>query len=148
MGDLDDAIREHLELKRKHGASEEEVVLKQREAQRQGALPSDPGALPPEPEPEPERIPADRIEPEPAPADPAEPEPAVSEAKAPEPFQSSGPFADELDPDEVLPEEALEAGVESNEDPLEETPEFLEDMPEQDRLWFEQRPPKDFDFDD
>ena len=31
---------------------------------------------------------------------------------------------------------------------LEETPEFLEDMPEQDRLWFEQRPPKDFDFDD
>ena len=30
---------------------------------------------------------------------------------------------------------------------LEETPEFLEETPEQDRLWFEQRPPKDFDFD-
>jgi hypothetical protein len=33
------------------------------------------------------------------------------------------------------------------EDVLEETPEFLQDTPEHDRLWFEQRPPKDFDFD-
>jgi len=32
-------------------------------------------------------------------------------------------------------------------DVLEETPEFLQDTPEHDRLWFEQRPPKDFDFD-
>lgn len=32
------------------------------------------------------------------------------------------------------------------EDVLEETPEFLEDTPDHDRLWFEQRPPKDFDF--
>jgi hypothetical protein len=30
---------------------------------------------------------------------------------------------------------------------LEETPEFLEETPEHDRLWFEQRPPRDFDFD-
>ncbi len=30
---------------------------------------------------------------------------------------------------------------------LEETPEFLQDTPEHDRLWFEQRPPRDFDFD-
>ena len=28
-----------------------------------------------------------------------------------------------------------------------ELPEFLEETPESDRLWFEQRPPKDFDFD-
>jgi hypothetical protein len=34
------------------------------------------------------------------------------------------------------------------EDVLEETPEFLQDEPEHDRLWFEQRPPRDFDFDD
>jgi hypothetical protein len=34
------------------------------------------------------------------------------------------------------------------EDVLEGTPEFLEDAPEDDDLWFEQRPPKDFDFDD
>ena len=34
------------------------------------------------------------------------------------------------------------------EDVLEETPEFLRDAPESDRLWFEQGKPKDFDFDD
>jgi hypothetical protein len=33
-------------------------------------------------------------------------------------------------------------------DVLEGTPEFLEETPEHDRLWFEQRPPRDFDFDD
>ena len=33
------------------------------------------------------------------------------------------------------------------EDVLEETPDFLRDTPEQERLWFEQRPPRDFDFD-
>ena len=33
------------------------------------------------------------------------------------------------------------------EDVLEETPDFLEETPEHDRLWFEQRPPRDFDFD-
>jgi hypothetical protein len=38
--------------------------------------------------------------------------------------------------------------VEDDEDVLEETPEFLEETPEHDRLWFEQRPPKDFDFGD
>lgn len=32
------------------------------------------------------------------------------------------------------------------EDVLEETPDFLQDTPEQERLWFEQRPPRDFDF--
>ena len=34
----------------------------------------------------------------------------------------------------------------TQEDVLEETPDFLQDTPEHDRLWFEQRPPKDFDF--
>ena len=32
------------------------------------------------------------------------------------------------------------------EDVLEETPEFLQETPEHDRLWFEQKPPRDFDF--
>lgn len=32
------------------------------------------------------------------------------------------------------------------EDVLEATPDFLRDAPEQERLWFEQRPPRDFDF--
>jgi hypothetical protein len=38
-------------------------------------------------------------------------------------------------------------GDDADEDVLEETPEFLQDTPEHDRLWFEQRPPRDFDFD-
>ena len=36
---------------------------------------------------------------------------------------------------------------EEGEDVLEETPEFLQETPEHDRLWFEQRPPRDFDWD-
>jgi hypothetical protein len=35
-----------------------------------------------------------------------------------------------------------------HEDVLEDTPDFLEDAPEDDELWFEQKPPKDFDLDD
>ena len=59
------------------------------------------------------------------------------------------------DVDEPLPPvepegEVADEGDEGDEgeDVLEETPEFLQDTPESDRLWFEQRPPKDFDFDD
>ena len=36
----------------------------------------------------------------------------------------------------------------SHDDVLEDTPDFLEDAPDADDAWFEQRPPKDFDFDD
>jgi hypothetical protein len=36
---------------------------------------------------------------------------------------------------------------EEADDVLESTPEFLQDAPDHDRLWFEQRPPRDFDFD-
>ena len=35
----------------------------------------------------------------------------------------------------------------ADEDVLEETPDFLQETPEHDRLWFEQKPPRDFDFD-
>jgi hypothetical protein len=35
----------------------------------------------------------------------------------------------------------------ADEDILEETPDFLADTPDHDRLWFEQKPPPDFDFD-
>ena len=31
-------------------------------------------------------------------------------------------------------------------DELEDTPEFLQEAPEHDKLWFEQKPPKEFDF--
>lgn len=54
---------------------------------------------------------------------------------------------------EVAEAEQLEEGEPSgasdpDNDVLEDTPEFLEDAPEDDELWFEQKPPKDFDFDD
>jgi hypothetical protein len=40
-----------------------------------------------------------------------------------------------------------EKSTPDDEDVLEETPEFLSDTPDHDRLWFEQKPPRDFDFD-
>jgi hypothetical protein len=43
--------------------------------------------------------------------------------------------------------EASAAHSSPDEDVLEETPDFLQETPEHDRLWFEQRPPRDFDFD-
>jgi hypothetical protein len=59
----------------------------------------------------------------------------------------------EVAPPEAPPEAdddepAAPAPGPSHEDVLEDTPEFLEDAPEDDNLWFEQKPPKDFDFDD
>jgi hypothetical protein len=45
-------------------------------------------------------------------------------------------------------DEDEEAPASRDEDVLEETPDFLEETPEDDQLWFEQKPPKDFDFDD
>jgi hypothetical protein len=45
-------------------------------------------------------------------------------------------------------EEAPAESRGSDEDVLDETPDFLEEAPEDDQLWFEQKPPKDFDFDD
>jgi hypothetical protein len=51
------------------------------------------------------------------------------------------------EPEEDTPP-APPASGSSHEDVLEDTPEFLEDAPEDDNLWFEQKPPKDFDFDD
>jgi hypothetical protein len=53
------------------------------------------------------------------------------------------PFDEQRLSDEL--DQALEA---PDDDLLEETPDFLEQAPEDDQLWFEQKPPKDFDFDD
>jgi hypothetical protein len=46
------------------------------------------------------------------------------------------------------PEAREKPATPPDEDVLEETPDFLEEAPEDDQLWFEQKPPKDFDFDD
>jgi hypothetical protein len=57
----------------------------------------------------------------------------------------------EYDEDEYEDDDEEEPAAEAEpgrDDVLEDTPDFLEDAPEDDNLWFEQRPPKDFDFDD
>jgi hypothetical protein len=153
MGSLDDAIREHLELKRRLGASDDEIEQKESEAFGKGSRRS-----PPEPA---------SAEPEPAPAPEPTAEPAPNGQPSTEewdPADFASPSrtstADEIfEPDEVPAEESLTVRDErvlrddateeapKEDDVLEETPEFLEETPEQDRLWFEQRPPKDFDFD-
>jgi hypothetical protein len=55
----------------------------------------------------------------------------------------------EQDEGELAPDSTEPGGVidRDREDVLEDTPDFLEDS-EDDELWFEQKPPKDFDFDD
>jgi hypothetical protein len=63
------------------------------------------------------------------------------------------PEEEDLEPEEEPASTRSDEGGEpastrSDEDLLEETPDFLEEAPEDDRLWFEQKPPKDFDFDD
>jgi hypothetical protein len=160
MGSLDDAIREHLDLKRRLGAPEEE--LEQKEAEAFGPARSA------------------RPAPQPPAAEPAMSEPATAEPEPADPWVPPDADDDLLERDEVLPEDSLEPNgsyappeplppepaprephedpfdelIEEDEEPsppsedvLEETPDFLEETPEHDRLWFEQKPPKDFDLD-
>jgi hypothetical protein len=80
------------------------------------------------------------------------------EAPAELPFEDGEPEAEPAEHELPMPEAPPEPGEDtpppppasspSHEDVLEDTPEFLEDAPEDDNLWFEQKPPKDFDFDD
>ena len=148
MGLLDDAIREHLELKRKHGADPNDVARQEQEALGQGprnefAQPEAP--LEPEPEPElaaqAEAPPVDEL---------PEGEPGIEEE--PPAGTEEDPWLDE-ERDEVPADEALQQQEQppqprsGEEDVLEETPEFLQETPEHDRLWFEQKPPRDFDWD-
>ncbi len=221
MGLLDDAIREHLDLKRRRGADPAEIERAEREAlgpvrrapepqeaeepelaqqmpyDDRGGEPAaaedelawdngyeeDHGGFEPfDHEPEPESRSGAAAEPElheppppraastPAdaptqhmsiPDDDAEdesdepfgaavprPHPAVPPAD--EPPAPSRPPADHVGGETVEYEvegEFAEEGEPKDDDVLEETPEFLQDTPDHDRLWFEQRPPKDFDFD-
>jgi hypothetical protein len=174
MGLLDDAIREHLELKRKHGANPDEVERQEREALG-AARPQGEFAGPGEDEPvaaegaeEPVAEAADPVdagdEREPVDAgDEREPfdvealETIEEEPQAPEPGEPAAAPGYDEDPwleeerDEVPADEALdrprEPGEEQGEDVLEDTPDFLQETPEHDRLWFEQKPPRDFDWD-
>ena len=154
MGLLDDAIREHLELKRSRGADPNEVERQEREAlgaTQQAEFVESAGA-----DSIAESAEADSAEVEAGPVEPVdEHEPFDVEAlePAPEP-PASAPETDpwlEEERDEVPAEEALahprEDEEEPSEDVLEDTPDFLQETPEHDRLWFEQRPPRDFDWD-
>jgi hypothetical protein len=195
MGLLDDAIREHLELKRRRGADPGEVAREQHEAldpvergddgHATDAL-SDDGFASDGPQAEPVGDQADLLEAAPgedvdveaaepiAPVDPAyggetaeldmrsvlgddaSPTAGADPALEHSPEDQSGAGAAGTAPAEG---DSLEwempgdgggeppVAEESDEDVLEETPDFLRDTPEQERLWFEQRPPRDFDFD-
>ncbi len=188
MGLLDDAIREHLELKRRRGADPGEVAREQREAldpvprdehdaQDDGDALVDDAAL---------ELGGGDADAAGGAAAPADSEPIVGDpSSTPErTLDASAGETAELDMRTVLGEEggaeelpseedSLEWEVpadpsrehvtddaidetatarpldeeEPAEDVLEETPDFLRDTPEQERLWFEQRPPRDFDFD-
>ena len=181
MGILDDAIREHLELKRKHGVPEEE--LQRQEDEALGPARRDAAQRREEDEPTPDFEGDEASEPlaeqesdlfdlesdaeptsvEPLPGEPAlrdephagaEPE-GFGALEDDEDFEDEPGAADEGgeddegeedDEDLLSPEE--EAAAESGDpDVLEDTPDFLQETPEHDRLWFEQKPPRDFDFD-
>jgi len=76
------------------------------------------------------------------------PEPADAGSPAPHPASPRGSGAETMAYNVEPALGADQAGADDqDEDVLEETPEFLQDTPDHDRLWFEQRPPRDFDFD-
>jgi hypothetical protein len=188
MGLLDDAIRDHLDLKRRRGADPAEVERAEREAlgpvrrnpspsdlaEEEDAAASDGGlaydqageqdwvhdsvqdtVAAPAPVPPPFEDVRDALDED---EEPYDEEPALEPVPPPAPAMGrAGPDTAQYDVEDALaaedeledddPEPVHRAGA-SDEDVLEETPEFLQDTPDHDRLWFEQRPPKDFDFDE
>jgi hypothetical protein len=197
MGLLDDAIREHLDLKRRHGADPADIERAEREALgpvRRGPEVAGEGAAPAEAAPEPVAKHLDSEEhlaPETEQWEPFQEDPELrsieehddldpyepAHAAGGDPLMDEEPFtehevapatrpADLSEPTEAEPRVAeppptpvaphleqeteeyeLEDDPEADDDVLETTPEFLQDAPDHDRLWFEQRPPRDFDFD-
>ena len=150
MGLLDDAIREHLELKRKHGANPEDVARQEQEALGPGQR--NEFAQPEAPEdPEPEEPAAPVAEQGPAPPlnELPEDEPGTEDPPRRRAGYDEDPWLD-AEPRRGPADEALEPPHRpppATEDVLEETPDFLQETPEHDRLWFEQKPPRDFDWD-
>jgi len=167
MGLLDDAIREHMELKRLRGADPSEVARQEHDAL--GPVVSEPDGDEQGQDGEDghdehgDHAPHDELAPSAGALGGDGPVAAADNAKGPD-FANVGQETAELDMRTVLDEQhetADRAGQidsaglgaaagedgEPVEDVLEETPEFLRDTPEQERLWFEQQPPRDFDFD-
>jgi hypothetical protein len=184
MGILDDAIREHLELKRRRGADPTEIERAEQEALGPARRPAEPvdaasygdeapyddGHYDDEHAAELEEElgyaygSADEDAPLPHVAPPAESPvedlaaergDAVDAVRVPPPDARPPHDASPRAPEDDLGQETVEYRLEPPEpapgqhpdDVLEETPEFLQDTPDHDRLWFEQRPPRDFKFD-
>jgi hypothetical protein len=186
MGLLDDAIREHLDLKRRRGADPLEVERDEREAlgpvRRAPEAPDEPRDDEPEGDRSAQSFAYDQEQDEESWSheDSVDHEPETAalhhDDLEPDDDEELGPDVPEFEPragsvpdtdDEREPrshhsgEETIEYDVDDavgsehhddeprsgDDDVLEETPEFLQDTPDHDRLWFEQRPPKDFDFD-
>ena len=145
MGLLDDAIREHLELKRRRGADAEEVTRQEQEALGAPQRAEFAGAAPAAAAATRSRTPRSRT--------PRPPTRSLSRSpsREPEPDIPLDQATVEYTPPPLEePEEREEPPAppqEGDEDVLEETPDFLQETPEHDRLWFEQKPPRDFDLD-
>lgn len=179
MGLLDDAIREHLDLKRRRGADPEEVARQEHEAlgpvrrepaAAEATAPDAPAAAEPVAADEPAAAAEpDRLHPASedlhpderthvlAPEDRHDPPhgDALLERHVDQPTTEyrvedhhDEPLAEAAPPPALDPPPAPDPPApDASDDVLEETPEFLQETPEHDRLWFEQRPPRDFDFD-
>ena len=171
MGLLDDAIREHLDLKRRRGADPVEVARQEQEAlgpPRMGrfAGEADGPAFADDPPLDDDLTPDHDTAEQPgavaagfAEGEDDEPWPderheavledgreAILEDRRDDLDAPRDQATSEFTPPWVdAPEETADG--ERGEDVLEETPDFLQETPEHDRLWFEQRPPRDFDFD-
>lgn len=141
-GSLADAIAAHLELKREHGADPDAV-----DHELEDALSP---ARRDEPEPAPAAQAPSEPEPAPAPPEPEAPVLAPPEAEAPKPGEITGTIEFEFGEGEDLDEEPLGPGDPAEPIPehdlLEETPDFFEETPEHDKLWFDEAPPRKFDF--
>ena len=197
MGQLDDAIRDHLELLRRRGADPTEIARAEAEALspavREVAEPEvddesndllagtapvpvaeDEGSLEDDSDPEDEPLDDDglfdegELEDEEDDGDElddeieAEAEAEVELSSVDQPTGLFDAFSEDSVAEEVAEDEedfedpvlhARDAAVEAelpevgDGDVLEETPEFLSESPDHDKLWFEQSGPRDFDFD-
>ncbi|MDQ3719740.1 MAG: hypothetical protein M3350_03025, partial [Actinomycetota bacterium] len=106
-----------------------------------------PEELPPEELPA-QELPAEEFAPEELPPEELPPEGFAPEEPPPEGRALTALAAEELPQEDGSPplDAPAPEGAEDD-DVLEETPDFLSETPEHDRLWFEQKPPRDFDFD-
>lgn len=160
-GSLADAIAAHLALKKEHGANPEVVESELEDAlsppRRDEPEPEpEPHSAAPEPEPEPEPAPEPDAHAAPAPTvedgseadpDPITEEEVASSVDEPKPGEITGTIEFEFGDSEEGEQPAAESAEPVAEhDLLEDTPDFFEETPEHDKLWFDEAPPRKFDF--